>query len=91
MDLKIAQDSIRCMSNVFDDIALELGIAPHNYGDPDWIFDKIEDYKNALNHAKMVLNIMAEIHNNKEFEEYGLIRKSIDLITAALKKQGDLC
>lgn len=75
------------MSNVFDDLALELGIAPHNYGDPDLLFDKIDDYQAALHFSKMVLNIMAEVHNNKEFEEYTLIRKAVEMINKAIEKQ----
>ena len=84
---KHAKETIRCMSQVFDDLALELGIAPHNYGDPDLLFDKIDDYQAALHFSKMVLDIMAEIHNNKEFEEYTLIRKAVEMISNALRKE----
>ncbi len=49
---EMLKDSVRCMSIVMDDIALELGIEPHDYGDPDLIFDKIETLQAVKADAK---------------------------------------
>ncbi len=47
LEAKVAQqaETIRCMSVVFDDLAGELGVEPHNYGDPDFLFDAVYKLK----------------------------------------------
>lgn len=49
------QDTIRCMSNVMNDIALELKIPPDKYGEPDEIFDAIEALQSRLKIAEETL------------------------------------